>query len=302
MTLIQRLLMLLTLAGVHAAPVQAALNVLACEPEWAALAQELGGDRIKVNSATTAAQDPHRIQARPSLLAKARNADLLACTGADLEIGWLPVLLRESGNARIQPGRPGNFEAADSVTLLEKPARLDRAEGDVHPQGNPHIQTDPRNIGRVAVGLARRLAEMDPGNAAFYAARQSDFEHRWSAALRRWEQQGAALRGMPVVSQHKAFAYLYRWLGLREVAVLEPKPGLEPTANHLASVLATLRTTPARAVIRTEYESARASEWVAERAGIPALALPVSVPGTEQDYNLIGWFDTVLARLMAVPR
>ncbi len=302
MTLINRLLMLLALAGVHAAPVQAALNVLACEPEWAALAQELGGDRIKVNSATTAAQDPHRIQARPSLLAKARNADLLVCTGADLEIGWLPVLLRESGNARIQPGRPGNFEAADNVTLLEKPARLDRAEGDVHPQGNPHIQTDPRNIGRVAVGLARRLAEMDPGNATFYASRQSDFEHRWSAALRRWEQQAAPLRGMPVVSQHKAFAYLYRWLGLREVAVLEPKPGLEPTANHLASVLAILHTTPAKAVIRTEYEPARASEWIAERAGIPALALPVSVPGTEPDNSLIGWFDTLLARLMAVPR
>ncbi len=302
MTLINRLSMLLALAGVFAAPVQAALNVLACEPEWAALAQELGGDRIKVNSATTAAQDPHRIQARPSLLAKARNADLLVCTGADLEIGWLPVLLRESGNARIQPGRPGNFEAADYITLLEKPARLDRAEGDVHPDGNPHIQTDPRNIGRVAVGLAQRLAEMDSGNATFYAARQSDFEHRWSAALRRWEQQAAPLRGMPVASQHKAFAYLYRWLGLREVVVLEPKPGLEPTANHLASVLATLRTTPARAVIRTEYESARASEWIAERAGIPALALPVSVPGTEQDYNLIGWFDTLLARLMAVPR
>lgn len=302
MTLINRLSMLLALAGVYAAPVQAALNVLACEPEWAALAQELGGDRIKVNSATTAVQDPHRIQARPSLLAKARNADLLVCTGADLEIGWLPVLLRESGNARIQPGRPGNFEAADSVTLLEKPARLDRAEGDVHPQGNPHIQTDPRNIGRVAVGLARRLAEMDPGNATFYASRQSDFEHRWSAALRRWEQQAAPLRGMPVVSQHKAFAYLYRWLGLREVAVLEPKPGLEPTANHLASVLAILHTTPAKAVIRTEYEPARASEWIAERAGIPALALPVSVPGTEPDNSLIGWFDTLLARLMAVPR
>src|SRR5690349_12532746 len=124
----------------------AALNVLACEPEWAALAQELGGDRVKASSATTAQQDPHRIEARPSLIARTRNADLLVCTGLELEVGWLPVLLQQSGNPKIAAGQPGNFEAGPLVQRLDVPAKLDRSEGDIHPGGNPHIQTDPRNI------------------------------------------------------------------------------------------------------------------------------------------------------------
>lgn len=280
----------------------AALNVLACEPEWATLARELGGERVRVASATTAAQDPHRVEARPSLLARARNADLLVCTGAELEIGWLPVLLRESGNPRIQPGRPGWFEAARQVDLLEKPARVDRAEGDVHPDGNPHLHTDPRNIGRVAAALAERLAELEPDGAAYFRERQRDFARRWDAAVARWERQGASLRGMPVVSQHKAFVYLYRWLGIDEVAVLEPKPGLEPSAAHLARVLDGLGRRPARAVIRTGHESPRAGEWVARRAGIPAVQLPYTVGGSARAGDLFGLFDETLDLLTAVPR
>ncbi len=285
-----------------ATPSRAALNVLACEPEWAALALELGGERVKVGSATSASQDPHRIQARPSLLAKARQADLLVCTGAELEVGWLPILLRETGNARIQPGQPGHFEAAAWVTLTEKPTRLDRAEGDVHPEGNPHIQTDARNIGLVATALARRLVELDPAGAAYYGARKLDFEKRWNAALARWERQAAPLRGLPVVSQHKAFAYLYRWLGLREVAVLEPKPGLEPSAGHLATVLSRLREQPAKMVIRAEYESGRAAEFIAGRTGMPVLALPMSVADPERAGALEDWFDIVIGRLIGAAR
>ena len=137
---------LLALVAVLALPAQAALNVLATVPEWAALAQEIGGDRVRVASATTALQDPHHIDARPSLIARARNADLLLATGAELEVGWLPVVQRESGNPRIQSGQPGYFEAAGAVRMLDVPARLDRADGDVHAAGNPHIQTDPRNM------------------------------------------------------------------------------------------------------------------------------------------------------------
>lgn len=283
-------------------PVRASLNVMACEPEWAALARELGGDRVRVDSATSAAQDPHRVEARPSLLARARNADLLVCTGAELEIGWLPVLLRESGNPRIRPGRPGWFEAARQVALLEKPARLSRAEGDVHPDGNPHIHTDPRNIARVAEALAPRLAELDPAGADYYRQRQRDFAVRWQAALARWEARGAGLRGLPVVSQHKAFVYLYRWLGIDEVAVLEPKPGLEPSAAHLARVLEELRRRPARAVVRTGYESPRAGDWIAGRAGIPAVQLPYTVGGSARAGDLFGLFDETLDLLTAVPR
>ena len=151
-----------------AAPAQAALRVFACEPEWAALAQEIGGDLVDASSATTALQDPHQIQAKPSLIARVRNADLVLCTGAELEIGWLPQLLQQSGNAKVQPGQPGNLAAADFVRKLEVPTQLDRSQGDVHAAGNPHIQTDPRNIAAVATALAARLQQLDTAHAAQY--------------------------------------------------------------------------------------------------------------------------------------
>src|SRR5213592_1813205 len=154
-----------------AMPAQAALRVFACEPEWAALAQELGGNLVDVSVATSALQDPHQIQAKPSLIARARNADLVVCTGAELEIGWLPVLLQQSGNPRIQPGQPGNFAAADFVRKLDVPKQVDRSQGDVHPDGNPHIQTDPRNIALVANALGARLAQVDPPHAAQFKQR-----------------------------------------------------------------------------------------------------------------------------------
>src|SRR5262245_16058586 len=144
----KKLLLAIVLFGAGTA--HAALNIFACEPEWGALAKELGGDQANVYVATTALQDPHRIEARPSLIARARNADLLVCTGAELEVGWLPLLQTQSGNSKIQAGQPGFFEAASVVPLLERPARVDRALGDVHPAGNPHLHLDPRNLGRVA--------------------------------------------------------------------------------------------------------------------------------------------------------
>src|SRR4051812_9797794 len=144
------------------APAQAALRVLACEPEWGALVQELAGPLVEVSVATSALQDPHQIQAKPSLIARARNADLVVCTGAELEIGWLPVLLQQSGNAKVQPGQPGNFAAADVVRKLEVPTQLDRSQGDVHAGGTPPIQPDPRNIALVAVALGARLQQIDP--------------------------------------------------------------------------------------------------------------------------------------------
>ncbi len=280
----------------------AALNVFACEPEWAALAREIGGDDVKVTSATTAMQDPHRIEARPSLIAQTRRAGLLVCTGADLEVGWLPLLLRESGNAAVQPGRPGFFEAARHVAMLDKPARIDRSQGDVHAAGNPHIQTDPRNIARVGAALAQRLAEIDPAHAAAYQARWKDFSARWEAAIARWQLQATPLKGMPVAVQHKSFSYLIAWLGLREVATLEPKPGVEPSLGPLADIAARLKTQPAKAVLRAAYQSPRASEWLAERANIPAVALPFTVGGAAGTDDLFGLFDVTLADLLKAAR
>src|SRR5882757_9707350 len=160
-----------SLAILFQTPLAHALEVFACEPEWAALATELGGNDVNVFSATTARQDPHQIQARPALIARLRNADLVVCTGSELKIGWMPVLLRQASNGKVQPGTPGYFEATRFVRMLEVPAVLDRSMGDIHPGGNPHIQTSPLNIRAVAEALARRLAEIDSGHAAVYAQR-----------------------------------------------------------------------------------------------------------------------------------
>lgn len=289
-------------AGLLSPAAHAALRVLACEPEWGALVRELGGEQVEVAVATNAQQDPHQVQAKPSLLARARNADLLVCTGAELEIGWLPVLLRQSGNPAIQTGQAGHFAAADWVRKLEVPTVLDRGQGDVHAQGNPHIQTDPRNLAVVARALGQRLGQLDPAHASQYAARTADFSARWSQAIAAWTTRAAPLKGMPVVSQHKSYAYLYDWLGLKEVAVLEPKPGVEPSAGHLQQVLANLKTTPARMVIHSAYQDSRPSDWLSQNAGIPVVKLPFTVGGTEGAHNLFGLFDDTVDRLLQAAR
>ncbi|MGZ5102394.1 MAG: metal ABC transporter substrate-binding protein [Usitatibacter sp.] len=279
-------------------PAFAVLNVFATVPEWGALTEELGGDKVKVYTATTPLQDPHHVEARPSLIARARGADLVVATGAELEIGWLPLVLQQAANAKVRPGAPGHFEAAAHVPLLGKPQRLDRAEGDIHAAGDPHIQTDPRNIARVAAPLAQRLAELDPANAAYYQGRLKQFSERWTAAIARWEQQAAPLKGAPVVVQHKAFTYLIAWLGMKEIAALEPKPGMEPTTSHLSEVLETLQRQPAKMVLNAAYQNDRASQWLAQRARISVVTLPFTVGGTEGARDLFGLFDDTIQRLL----
>ena len=293
----RRILTLLIALG-SALPATAALNVFATVPEWAALVREIGGNKVSVFTATTALQDPHRIEARPSLLAQARRAQLVVATGADLEVGWLPVVLRDSGNAEIQRGRPGYFEAARWVTLIDIPAVLDRTQGDVHAAGNPHIQLDPRNLFRIGEALAARLGELDPPNAAAYVASYQAFAVKWRNAIARWEKEAAPLRGVPVLVHHQSFRYLGQWLGLKETGTLEPKPGIEPSGKHLSSLLATQQSTPARMVLRTAYQNAGPSEWMAQKAGIPAVMLPFTVGGTPEAGDLFGLFDDTIRRLL----
>ena len=299
MTRIHRFLLAAVLLLGAALPAQAALRVFACEPEWGALAKALGGTLVDVTVATSALQDPHQVQAKPSLIARMRNADLVVCTGAELEIGWLPVLLQQAGNPTVQPGQPGHFEAARAVRMLEVPTSVDRSQGDVHAAGNPHIQTDPRNIAAVATALGLRLAEVDGAHASDYQHGTADFLEKWRQAMARWTAQAAPLRGVAVVSQHKGFAYLYDWLGLKEVAVLEPKPGVEPSASHLQNVLATLKATPARMVLYAAYQDSRPAEWMAQNANIPAVKIPFTVGGSEAAKDLFSLFDDTLARLLA---
>ena len=287
---------------VAALPATAALNVFACEPEWGALVQELGGDKVAVYSATTALQDPHRIEARPSLIARVRSADLLVCSGSELEIGWIPLLLTQSGNPRIQLGNPGYFEASQYVVKIEVPKVIDRAMGDIHPGGNPHVHTDPRNIAKIAQALEDRLAQLDPANAESYRSRAKSFRERWQAAIARWEQQAAPLKGVPIVVYHKDFSYFINWVGMRETGSLEPKPGIPPTPSHLADLLDQMKQAPAKVIVYSPYNSPQAAEFLSTRANIPTVMMPFTVGGTDKAKDLFGLFDDTIGRLLATAK
>ncbi len=291
---------LLAAAGLAAlAPTAASADarVFACEPEWAALAGEIGGVEVVVYAATHGRQDPHYIRARPSLIAQVRRADVLFCSGAELEIGWLPVLMERGARRGVQPGQPGHLMAADHVEVLERPERVDRSLGDIHPSGNPHVHLDPRNIARLAGELARRLARVDPANEAAYRARLADFQGRWSAATERWRARAAKLRGMKVIVHHTAWTYLIRWAGLERIATLERVPGVPPTASHLQRLVERARAVGATAILSAPHEPADAADWLSERTGIPVVELPFTVGGQEEARDLFALFDVTLALL-----
>jgi len=277
----------------------AEIRVFACEPEWSALAEEIGGDLVKATSATHALQDPHYVEARPSLISKVRKADLVVCSGAQLEIGWLPMLLNKANNPRVLPGKDGFLEASSVVPRLGIPERVDRAQGDMHPQGNPHIQMNPHNIALVARAMGARMALIDPQRAESYARGTDDFLTRWTQAINRWENRAGPLAGKRVVCHHQSWIYLEDWLQLEEIATLEPVPGIPPTASHLSALLSELGTdgSGADAIIRAPFQSAKASEWLEERTAIPAVMLPLTVGGSDGAKDLFGLFDDVLDRL-----
>lgn len=279
-------------------PAQAALSVFATVPEWGALTKELGENRVDVFVATTALQDPHRIEAKPSLIARARRAQLVIATGAELEIGWLPMVQRESGNAAIQAGKPGYFEAADFVSKLEIPVQIDRAEGHVHAQGNPHFQLDPRRILKIAEALSRRLIQLDPAGEADYQKSFDAFSKRWKTAITNWEKLAAPLRGQPVLAQHTAFSYLLDWLGIPLSGTLEVKPGVEPSSGQLVDILARQKQNPARMILHPAYQDDRLVRWVGDRTGQPVLTLPFTVGGTPKAKDLWGLFDDSIAQML----
>jgi zinc/manganese transport system substrate-binding protein len=288
----------LTIAG----SAHATVRILATTADWGALSKELGGDKVDVYTATNALQDVHRVDAKPSLVARARNANLVVANGAELEVGWLPVLLQESGNPKVQPGTPGYFEATAQLKLIEVPSALDRAMGDIHPQGNPHVQLDPRNVAVVAKALTARLAAIDPANAAYYEGRDSDFQGKWQAAIVRWEAEAAPLKGVPVVVMHKDQSYLCRWLGLKQLAAIEPKPGVPPSAGYLAELVRTLSATPPRMILRNAYNDPKAANWLSERVHAPVVTMPFSVGGTPGASDLYGLFDDSIKQLLAVAK
>ena len=292
---------LLLAAGLVSTPAQAKLKVFACEPEWGSLLTELAGDKVDIDVGTTALQDVHVIEAKPSLIAKVRAADLVVCTGAQLEIGWLPQLIRQSGNSKVASGA-GSFMAAAQVKTLEKPTALDRANGDVHPDGNPHIQMDPRRVLIVARRLDDRLAQLDPANAAVYKQRGADFEKRWLAAMVKWKAEAAPLKGRKVVVHHISWVYLWDWLGLQEIGALEPRPGVPPTAAHLSELIATTKDSNTLAIVRAAYQDPKPADWLSQRTGVPAVTLPFTVGGDAQSKDLFGLFDSTIAKLLGAAK
>jgi zinc/manganese transport system substrate-binding protein len=278
-------------------PVRATINVFACEPEWAALAEELGGDKLTIYSATTSMQDPHHIQARPSLIARARRADLLVCSGAELEIGWLPLLLRKSGNANIQQGQQGNFVAADYVEKQDVPKKLDRSMGDVHAEGNPHIHTSPENILLVADALRQRLSEIDAENEKHYLSRYVAFKKQWTQLMAQWKKQTIMLQGENVVTHHNYWTYLNHWLGLNVIATLEPVPGVSPSSSYLARIKKQLSQQKIKMILHVSYVSDRPSKWLSEQIGTPVVALPATVD-YQSGQTLSQWFNKVIQQLV----
>ena len=287
----------LLLAGMATA--SAAISVFACEPEWGSLTTELAGTRARVFVASTGLQDPHRLQARPSLIAAARGADLLVCSGAELEIGWLPPVITQSGNANLQSGKPGYLEVAQVAEIIERPAVIDRSLGDLHPMGNPHLVYSPRNVALAAQELEKRLEQIDPAGSTEYKSRYEAFKTRWDAAVKKWEQQAAPLKGIPVIEHHKEVSYLFNWLGMPIVGALEPKPGVEPTSGHLRELLEQQKVHPARMVVRVSFRPPEASEWLSSRAHIPAVEVAATVGGTPAAKDLFSLYEDTITRLLA---
>jgi zinc/manganese transport system substrate-binding protein len=293
--------LLVAIAVAFAARDAHALDVFACEPEWGSLLHELAGDKIDVAVGTNALQDVHVIEAKPSLIAKVRRADLVVCTGAQLEVGWLPQLIRQAGNPKVQSG-PGYFMAADQITTLEKPTALDRSMGDIHPDGNPHFQMDPYRILAVAKALDARLAQLDPANAATYQQNLAAFTTKWTDAIKRWEAKAAPLKGRKVVVHHLSWIYLDTWLGMEEIGALEPKPGVPPTSAHLASLVDLTKSSHTLAILRAAYQDAKPGDWLSEHTGVPAVTLPFTVGGDAESKDLFGLFDSTIDKLVAVAK
>nr|WP_233132588.1 zinc ABC transporter substrate-binding protein [Paraferrimonas haliotis] len=273
------------------------VTVFACEPEYGALAKEIA-PQAKIYNATTALQDPHQVQARPSLISQLRRADLAICAGADLEIGWLPMVQMKANNPEVRNGQSGMLFASDVIENLDIPASVDRSMGDVHALGNPHMHFDPKRMLQVAEEVNNRLASIDPDNAASYQANLDDFSKRWQTATEQWQTKAASLKGSKVIGYHSSFRYLYNWLGMKQVADLEPKPGLPPTSAHLAKLVKVAEQQKPIGIIVASYQDPRGAEWLENRTGVKGEILPMSVGADDSVTDLFTLYDSVINKLL----
>ncbi len=294
-----RLSLITCLLGcIIATPVWASsINILACEPEWKAMAEALGGDKVSVDSATNAFQDPHHIEARPSLIAKARKADMVFCTGAELEVGWLPLLLQKSVNPKIQASQPGYFLATEQVELIERLDTVDRSQGDVHADGNPHVHLDPYHLLIIAERFTERMQQMNPGHKDYFQQRYQTFSTQWQAAISEWEKQTQQLKGKKAVVYHKNWSYLLRWLDVEIVADLEPKPGIPPNSSHLAKLVEMVSNQQPDFIVIANYQDTKGAKWLSKKTGVTILELPFTVGGNQESTDLFSLYNNILKTL-----
>ncbi len=280
-----------------AAPASAKVNIFACSPEWASLSKEIGGDFVEIYTATKAHQDAHYMRAKPSLVAAMRKADLVFCSGAALESGWLPIFLQKAGGPDVQQNTLGWLMASDFVPKLNVMKSVDRSMGHVHPEGNPHVHLNPHNISEIANVLAERLFLIDRENGDAYESNLDNFQRQWKSNIQSWEYKAENLASQNVVVYHKSWDYLTDWLDMNVIASLEPKPGLPPTTSHLEDLLQNLKDADVVAILVAPYENDKAAKWLSERTGIPVLNLPFTIGGSDQAQDLQSLFNETLMLL-----
>jgi zinc/manganese transport system substrate-binding protein len=275
------------------------LMVVTSTTDLAALAQEVGGDRIELQSIAKGYQDPHFVEAKPSYLLMLRQADLLIHVGLQLEIGWLPPLITQCGNPRIQMGAPGNLDASQFAEILEVPqGSVTRAEGDVHPLGNPHFWLDPDNGRRIARGFADKLADLDPGNAAFFQQRFQDFDKRLSAAEKRWDADMKPYRGRKVVTYHRSFTSFANHFGLDVIGYVEPRPGIPPTPRHTIDLIQLMKRENCKVILVEPYFDLKTPQSIGRETGGQVVVYLPSVGGEKQVSNYFELFDYDIALLI----
>jgi len=286
--------LLLACSSVFALPAHAAkkLNVITATTDLASLAQEVGGDRIDVEAIAKGYQDPHFVEAKPSFLLKLRHADLLVVVGLDLEIGWLPPLITQSGNPHIQPASAGYLDASQFAEILEKPqGQVSRAMGDVHPLGNPHYWLDPENGRRIAKGIANKLAEMDPPNASYYQQRFQDFDKRLTAAEQNWDAQMKPYNGRKVVTYHKSWPNFAKHFNLDVVGYIEPRPGIPPTPGHTIELIQQMKRDNVKIIMVEPYFDLKTQNNIASATGGKVLVMLPSVGGEKDITDYFKLFD-----------
>ncbi len=282
-------------------PAFAKLKVVTTTPDLASIAQELGKDLVEAKSLARGEQDYHFLEPKPSYIVQVSQADLLIVVGMDLESGWLPVLLTQSRNSKIQKGQKGYLDASENIQALDVPTQaLDRSMGDVHPQGNPHYWLNPENGLRIAQSIAQRLSEVDANNAKLYQQNLESFQKNLNDKLKAWQNIKVKLQGKKIITQHKSFSYFAQWAGLQERAYIEPKPGIPPSPSHLVKVIQTIQNEKIPLLLIENYYDSKAAKELSSKTGAKLLILPCSVGGEASIKSYTDLFDHLLNRISGV--